>query len=316
MNIVVVPAFLSRPHEPAQLARCVAAVLSDRSVDRVVVVDDASPVPLPPLRGRVEVLRQLQNGGPAAARNRGVASALALGAAKVLFTDVDCVPEAGWARALGDALASGPHVAVGGVTRALGRTLLDRYHDFAGSLNGRWILPERRVLLYATSCNMGVRAEALSEVRFDERFPSAAGEDFDLSHRLRRLGTIGLVPGAVVRHDFGYESTRAGLPSFLGMFQRYGEADPLLWEKHPELCDAASEACAAADLLAAVPPTDPAAYRRASSSRMRPQRYRPAMVVLRILARRSFKRGQAHPRAWRATPDASAASAPRPAAGA
>jgi GT2 family glycosyltransferase len=297
--VVVIPAFLSRPKGPAQLMRCVAAVLAQERVSRLIVVDDESPLPLPELPARVDVLRMAANGGPAAARNRGLEQALRLGATTVLFTDVDCVPDPGWAEAMAEFLARTGHVAAGGVTRSLGTTLLDRYHDFAGTLNGRWIVPGWEALHYAASCNLAVRAAALRTVRFDERFPTAAGEDYDFCYRLRGLGTIGLAPRAVVRHDFGYDSTLAGLPAFRHMFRRYGQADPLLWEKHPELRGVRSEACAAADVLAAAPPVDPAAYRRGASSRLRPRRLRPAMMVLRKVARSAFRRGQAAPLPWR-----------------
>jgi glycosyltransferase involved in cell wall biosynthesis len=257
------------------------------------------------------VLRLPQNLGPAAARNRGLERALALGTDLVLFTDADCLPARGWARALATFLEDGRYVAAGGVTRSLGTTLLDRYHDFAGSLNGRWLLPAREGLLYATTCNLAVRAAALSEVRFDERFPVAAGEDVDFSVRLRRHGLIGLATQAVVRHDFAYPGLWSGLTAFRQMFRRYGEADPLLWQKHPELKDAPSEACALADLLAPVPPADPAAYRRGASSRVRPRRFRLPMVVLRRVARQAYRAGQAAPRPWR-PPAEDVAGVPEP----
>lgn len=298
MIAAVIPAFLSRAHEPAQLARCVAAIGAQRIVARTVVVDDGSPLPVPHL-GDTEVLRQPANRGPAAARNAGLARALSLGATTVLFTDVDCVPDPGWAQALVGALEAGSHAAVGGVTRALGTTFLDRYHDFAGTLNGRWNLPGYETLLYATTCNMAVRASALERVRFDERFPMAAGEDYDFCHRLKAAGTIGLAPAAVVRHDFAYASTWSGLGAFRRHFRRYGEADPLLWEKHPALRGIPSEACAAADLLASSPPSDSAAWRRGASSRVRPRRFRLPMVILRHLARAAYREGQRNPLPWR-----------------
>ena len=69
MPIVVVPAFLSRTHEPAQLTRCAAAVLSQPAVRRLVVVDDGSPLPVPPLPPGAEVIRQ-----PATSRRREIST--------------------------------------------------------------------------------------------------------------------------------------------------------------------------------------------------------------------------------------------------
>lgn len=297
--VAVVPVHLRSTRDAAWLARGVEALAREPAVGRIVVVDDASPVPPPPLPRQAEVIALARNAGPASARNRGIERALTLGADAVLFTDHDCVCEPGWAGALVAALAAG-HAGASGVTRALGRTLLDRYQDFAGAMNGRWALPSHGALLYGPSCNLAVRAEALAAVRFDEGFPSAAGEDLDFCHRLRRLGTIAFVPGAVVRHDFGYNGTLRGLGRFLGQIRRYASADPLLWEKHPELRALRSEACAAADLLAAAPPLDPDAYRRAALSRVRPRRLVPALFVLKHLSRAVYRRGQRLPARWRA----------------
>jgi len=299
--IAVLPAYLRTPRDAAWLARAVEALLRQAAIGQVVVVDDASPHPPPPLAPGVEVLRSPRNAGPAAARNRGIARALERGSPWVLFTDDECVCVPGWAAALLVGLSVG-HVAASGVTRALGGTLLDRYQDFAGAMNGRWALPGRETLVYGPSCNLAVRAEVLRSERFDERFPTAAGEDYDLCHRLRRHGTIAFVPRAVVRHDFGYPGTLGGLPSFLRQVRRYGAADALLWEKHPELRALPSEACAPADLRAGAPSPDPADYRRAALSRVRPRRLRPAFLVLRHLARAAYRRGQRAPDPWRAPP--------------
>jgi hypothetical protein len=297
----ILPAYLRTPRDARWLARGVEALLGEPAVEHVVVVDDASPIAPPVLPRRVEILRNDRNRGPAAARNRGIERALSLGSQVALFTDHDCVVEPGWAGALLEGLAAG-HVAASGVTRSLGRTLLDRYQDFAGAMNGRWALPRREALIYGPSCNLAVRAEVLREERFDERFPSAAGEDYDFCHRLRRHGTIAFVPGAVVRHDFGYPGSLRGLGGFLRQVRRYGAADALLWEKHPELRTLPSEACAAADVLAEVPSRDPADYRRAALSRVRPRRMVPPFLVLRHLARRAYRRGQRAPDRWRVVP--------------
>lgn len=296
--IVVIPAHLCRPDQPAQLSRCVASLLAGAGALRVLVVDDASPLPVPALPEQVELLHLPVNRGPAAARNRGIERALETGARLVLFTDADCVPAPGWAGEMGAFLSAGQQVATGGVTRSMGVTLLDRYHDFVGSLNGRWLLPGRQELLYAATCNLAVRASALEDVRFDERFPVAAGEDVDFCLRLRAHGAIGLATRAVVRHDFGYPSTWRGLGRFLGMFRRYGEADPLLWEKHPWLRGVRTEGCAAADLVAP-PPEEPEAWRRGALRRVQPRRYRPALWLLSRLARLAHARGRAAPSRWR-----------------
>jgi GT2 family glycosyltransferase len=296
--VAVVPACLRTSRDAGWLLRGVEGLAREAVLRRIVVVDDASPIALPQLPRPVEVIALGRNVGPAAARNRGIDRALALGAREVLFTDHDCLCDPGWAAELVRALAAG-HAGASGVTRALGRTLLDRYQDFAGAMNGRWALPGHETLLYGPSCNLGVRADALSALRFDEGFPAAAGEDLDFCHRLRRLGTIAFVPSAVVRHDFGYGVTLAGLGRHLRQVRRYASADPLLWEKHPDLRALRSEACAAADVLAELPPLDPAAYRRAALSRVRPQRLVPFLFLVKHLSRVAYRRGQRRPARWR-----------------
>ena len=98
MTIAVVIPFFQR--QEGLLAQSIRSVIAQRAVDdvRVVVVDDASPVAadseierLGPQTGpvRIEVLRQA-NAGPAAARNRGLAS-LGADVTRVAFLDSDDV---------------------------------------------------------------------------------------------------------------------------------------------------------------------------------------------------------------------------------
>ncbi|HET7760890.1 MAG TPA: glycosyltransferase, partial [Phycicoccus sp.] len=82
-------------------------------VAAVVVVDDASPVPVTvpdrtPTGAPVTVVRRPERGGPAAARNTGLA---AVGTELVAFVDADCVPRPGWLDGLLPHLAD-PRVAV------------------------------------------------------------------------------------------------------------------------------------------------------------------------------------------------------------
>jgi glycosyltransferase involved in cell wall biosynthesis len=304
VNVLVIPAFVSDARSAGWLSRCVDSALAQDGLDRIVVVDDASPHPLPPLPGAT-VSRLRQNAGPAAARNRGLALALEGGARVVLFTDLDCVLEPGWARAMARFLEVGPHLAAGGVTRTLGRTLLDRYHDFAGTLNGRWVLPARQELLYAPTCNFAVRADAVAALRFDEMFPTAAGEDLDFCVRLRQSGTVGLNPEAIVRHDFGYQGTLRGLVRFLRQARRYGEAEPLLLRKHPDLIGFRAEACAPPDPDLPVP-SDPGTYRRPSLNGLPFGPFQLAMAALRLLYRVAYASGRGGRRPALPAPEAAA----------
>ncbi len=242
MNVLVIPAFLRTEWDHACLRRLAESVVPQAGLDAAIVIDDASPSAVADLPASFEVVRLVENGGPARARNVGIDWALSHGATTILFTDHDCVLEREWASALSSSLADGGYGCVGGVTAALGGTLLDRFHDLNGTLNGRWVLPGRDEMLYAPTCNLGVTAKVAREFKFDERYPTAAGEDVDFCLRLRRRHRIGFCREAVLRHDFGYASTIGGLGRFVGTLKKYKAANALLWSEHSGLAWTESEA--------------------------------------------------------------------------
>lgn len=241
MNTLVVPTHLRSNWDSHCLERLVVSALQQAELHDVIVIDDASPLPTPKLPSRVVRLRLEGQGGPAKARNAGIEWALAHGASNILMADHDCVLQAGWATSFERHLAMTGDGAAGGVTRALGRTVLDRFHDLNGTLNGRWLLPARTDLLYAPTCNFAMRADVARAHRFDERFPTAAGEDVELCLRIRRNHRIGLCREALVLHDYGYRSSVSGLPRFIRTFMKYKAANHLLWDLHAGLDWRASE---------------------------------------------------------------------------
>lgn len=114
---VVIPTY-ARPHA---LAGCLQA-LADQELSReafeVIVVDDASPVApaavVSPFQDRLALaLFTVAHGGPAAARNRGVAHARGTFLA---FTDDDCRPAPGWLQALAARFRAVPEHLIGGRT--------------------------------------------------------------------------------------------------------------------------------------------------------------------------------------------------------
>ena len=71
---------------------------------------------------------------------------------------------------------------------------------------------------FAPSCNLAIRREALEDLRFDERFPLAAGEDRAWSDRARVLGRPpAWEPGGIVIHH-----QRLTLASFARQQAGYG----------------------------------------------------------------------------------------------
>jgi mycofactocin glycosyltransferase len=177
------------------LDQCLAAAGREH---RVVVVDDGSadPVQVAAIAARhgATLVRRTRSGGPAAARNTGLA---VIETDLVAFLDSDCVPPPGWIAVLAAHLAD---PLVGAVApRVVGPAGLlraaCRYAAACGSLDlgpgeGR-VVPATRVA-YVPTAALLVRREALEKLAADGGpvFDPALryGEDVDLIWRLHAAG--------------------------------------------------------------------------------------------------------------------------------
>ncbi|MEX2393022.1 MAG: glycosyltransferase, partial [Actinomycetota bacterium] len=193
----------------AMLQRLVDALL-DQDLDEaleVVIVDDGSSDNTSELmerlvmqRGDQLVYRRIDPPqGPAAARNLGWRIAKS---DSIAFTDDDCVPHRGWARAIRDGLRTSEIVQ--------GRTLPDPTQA------DRWGPFSRSVHITGPSgfyetCNIGYRRALLERLDgFDRRFRMAAGEDTDLAWRALDGGaTATFRQDALVYHSVFPSSFRA-----------------------------------------------------------------------------------------------------------
>jgi len=206
---------------PGPLTACLTALAVEFPPDAetIVVADggrhDLGPVVAPfvePLRLR---LLKTANGGPAAARNRGLAVAHG---EIVAFTDDDCRPQRGWLAALASGVAAVPPRAVGGTTH--NGLPANVYADAAQlvlnllSRHDRELVCRERLL---PSNNFAFPTEPLRRLGgFDERFRTA--EDRELCRRWADAGyALGRVPSAVVEHDPPLDLVR-----FVRKFFAYG----------------------------------------------------------------------------------------------
>lgn len=204
---------------PAALHSCLVAVRAQQDVTLdLVVVDDGSAN-----RAAVaEVAEQfgarlvrLEGGGPAAARNAGIA---ATNADQILMLDDDCVPQPGWAAALLAAAANASRLVVAG-------TVLQP------PAATTWLRASERIARQSEAAsgffrtlNLSCHRELLVQIPFDETFPAAAGEDRDWCVRAARAGaTFIRAPAAAVEHRADL-SARA----FFRQQLRYGRAVHLL----------------------------------------------------------------------------------------
>lgn len=243
MSALIIPCFIKSNWDLKCLNRLLVSVQEQTlPFERVIVVDDNSPsafelnseLPL-------ELIQLKDNGGPARARNRGIDIALKAGVQNLLFTDHDCILDKNWNKEMSSFLDSTSFAAAGGMTYAWGNTLLDYYHDINGTLAGKWLLPERKELWYMPSLNFGMKAFAAEEFPFDERFPSAAGEDVDLCLRLRSKYKIGFSSRAKLWHDYGYSNSFTGFKKFVKLFQKYKSSSATVYEGHTVLMWDSSE---------------------------------------------------------------------------
>jgi GT2 family glycosyltransferase len=212
---------------PKSLARCLEA-LAEQTLPRhafeVVVCDDGSREPVAPKvqefadRMQLRVVRRARS-GPAAARNAGARHARAR---LLAFTDDDCVPAPHWLELLIDRARNHPGHLIGGsivnllpddpyatATQLVMSSVYDYYtrretgHQFFSTTN--LALPASRFWLLDG---------------FSERFPRAAGEDYDLCARWAEAGfpTV-YAPEVEVGHAHGHS-----FASFWKQHYGYGRA--------------------------------------------------------------------------------------------
>jgi GT2 family glycosyltransferase len=158
--------------------------------------------------------------GAAAARNLGARQAQTRW---ILFLDSDCLPTPGLIDGYRSALDGA--IAYAGIVRAEQRDAVSYYYDTQGILipPPLWVDGEKRPA-YLITANVLVWREALAQLGgFDERFPSAGGEDIDLGFRLRSMGLLAYAPSAQALHRF-----EPHLFPFIRRFVRYGHGNRLL----------------------------------------------------------------------------------------
>jgi mycofactocin system glycosyltransferase len=209
-----------------ELDRCLAGI---GDCADVVVVDDGSRDPAAVAavvaRHRARLLTR-PHGGPAAARNTGLAEART---ALVAFVDSDCRLPTGWLDGLLPALGTGAAVVAPRVVGSGGRAATERFETTCGPLDlgdaAGPVGPGRRVG-HVPAAVLLCRRDVLG-AGFDETMP--VGEDVDLVWRLAAAGeAVRYEPRVVVRHD-----TRADLASWLRQRAGYGRSAALLDARYP-----------------------------------------------------------------------------------
>lgn len=190
---VVVPTY-NRSRLLAQCLDSLEAQSLDKSAYEVIAVDDGSTDGTSNLLESAQVDSTLHlvgvkgtHGGPAAARNLGIRRARG---GLVAFIDDDCVADRDWLLAIIEPFSKASVAGVEGLV--VRHPNCTPYTHFVENTHGR---------LYLTA-NMAYRREALESVGgFDEGYPHAAAEDWDLAFRVLQRGwEIRFEPKAKVVH--------------------------------------------------------------------------------------------------------------------
>lgn len=215
---VVIPT-LDRP-DP--LSRCLQALAPSFPSDaETIVVSDGGSVDLRPwLAPFVELLHLryivAPHGGPASARNHGLAAARG---DIVAFIDDDCRPRPGWLLVLTAGVSLSPPRATGGTT--CNGLVSNAYAEVAQLVLDLVAQHERETYgreSFFPSNNLAFPAETLRRLGgFDESFRTA--EDRELCRRWRQAGFgLARVPEAIVDHD-----ADLNFIGFLRQFFAYGQ---------------------------------------------------------------------------------------------
>jgi GT2 family glycosyltransferase len=178
--------------------------------------------------GLVRLISTGRPASPAVARNIGAHAACGQ---VICYTDADCVARPDWIARLLDRHLAGAEIVGGGVAVEHSDywRLCDNLAAFPTFLETS--APGTRP--YLPSLNFSIRRELLERFGgFDERFPFAAGEDTDLSFRLRRAGhTLWFEPRAAVIHRH-LRSSPGDLWRHLYMF---GKTYLEIYPRYPDL---------------------------------------------------------------------------------
>jgi glycosyltransferase involved in cell wall biosynthesis len=211
------------------LSECLDSLRQLRYPDfEVIVVDDGSTDHTREIARAYDGFRVIaqDNRGLSAARNAGIQAA---SGSIVAFTDADCAVDRDWLTFLVHRLLSGDFAGVGGPN------LPPAEEDWVAQCVARAPGGPTHVLItdweaeHVPGCNMAFWRDRLLEVgMFDPAF-RVAGDDVDLCWRLQNDGgKLGFAAAALVWHR-----RRSSVSAYLRQQRGYGQAEALLYGKHP-----------------------------------------------------------------------------------
>lgn len=194
----------------------------------VIVVDDGSTDSVREIVGRFPDVRAIHqpNKGLSVARNVGISAATG---EIIAYTDDDCFADPDWLTHLVHQLTRTGAAGVGGPNLTPEDGWLAACVA-ASPGQPTHVLVSDQVAEHIPGCNMAFRKDALMAVNGCDPIYRKAGDDVDLCWRLQQAGYwLTFAPGAYVWHH-----RRQGPRSYLKQQKGYGEAEALLYFKHPD----------------------------------------------------------------------------------
>ncbi|MGC6467359.1 MAG: glycosyltransferase [Akkermansiaceae bacterium] len=194
----------------------------------IIVVNDGSTDQTAELLDREKNIRafHLDPCGLSAARNYGARQATG----EILaYTDDDCRPDSQWLAWLAHTYATTDHVAIGGPNLSPTPDSLSLALTTAAPGAPTHVMLNDTLAEHLPGCHLSVRKSAFDEIGgFDPIFRTA-GDDVDFCWRLRDAGhTLGFCGASFVWHH-----RRATPKQYLKQQMGYGQAEALLFKKHP-----------------------------------------------------------------------------------
>lgn len=170
-----------------------SVLMQDYKNFEIVVIDDCSNDStlkiLNKYLGKIKLIENKKNIGPAASRNKGIKEAKG---EIIFFTDSDCFVEKNWIRKILEGYENKNIAGVGGCLKPgknnfIAKLELLQNKIILGIGNKKIINGKKTPMGYTN--NVSYRKSVLDEVKgFDEKFPNPAGEDIDLKKRVCEKG--------------------------------------------------------------------------------------------------------------------------------
>lgn len=195
----------------------------------VILVDDGSTDSVPEIARLFERVRYIRqdNMGLSAARNTGLAAATG---EIIAYTDDDCRADEDWLYYLAGDLAASDFTAMGGHNFLPPDDSPSAAAVMAAPGGPIHVMLTESEAEHISGCNMAFRKAALEGIGGFDPIYRKAGDDVDVCWRLQQAGhKIGFNPAGFVWH---YRRASAG--AYLKQQAGYGEAEALLFQRHPK----------------------------------------------------------------------------------